>query len=280
MKVVNSIEEITEIVKNYKKQNKIISLVPTMGALHLGHIELVKQAKLHSDIVIVSIFVNKTQFNDPNDFVNYPKTFNADCEILSNHQVDYLFMPDDGDIYKNKIEIDISMPSLTNCLCGKYRENHFSGVLLIVSKLFNIIQPDLAVFGEKDFQQLTVIKKLVEDLNFPIKIIACPTVRINQGLALSSRNSRLNQQQLLLANNIYLILNEIKNNIIADQNIIEKKIKEMLAIGIDKVEYLEIRNEKNLQLVEPMIGQNYQNCRIFTAVFIGKVRLIDNLAIC
>jgi pantoate--beta-alanine ligase len=304
-------QKITEIKSELKKhQGKKISFVPTMGALHDGHLALVKKARELADIVVVSIFVNKTQFNDPNDYQKYPRQEKSDLEKLENSAVDLVFLPNEKEMfeenfsfkiipftenkiaYNQKFEVrcdnkkhnlfsgnGINPINLVDCLCGAARFGHFDGVALIVSKLFNIVKPDIAIFGQKDFQQLAVIKKLVRDLNFDVEIFAHETLREKTGLAMSSRNQRLSEEGKAKAANIYKILSEIKNDIAKSpleiEKILQNKSQELLKIGFEKIDYLEIRTEDNLELVTKF--DNAKKSRIFFAGYLEGVRLIDNL---
>jgi len=280
MKIFKKISEIKSHIQKLKSEKKIISFVPTMGFLHEGHLSLIDEAKKNSDIVVVSIFVNKKQFNDVNDFKNYPKNLETDIKKLESKKTGILFCPDDEEIYQNNNEkIDFDFNPLANNLCGKYRENHFEGVALIVKKLFDIVKPNIAIFGQKDFQQLQIIKKLVRDFNLNIKIISAPIVREATGLAMSSRNSRLSKEESKKAAEIYRILQLIKKEILEDKNLelVLKKYKKELLKYFDKIDYLEICDEENLQIIKQF--NKKINSRIFIAVFLGKVRLIDNIKI-
>jgi pantoate--beta-alanine ligase len=277
MKVIGNIKEIKNQLNEHRSHNKKIAFVPTMGCLHEGHLSLVKKAKSLAEIVVVSIFINKTQFNNPDDFLKYPKNLDQDFELLKDNNVDYVFAPDDREIFPNISRFEISPNQLNNCLCGLSRPKHFEGVALIIIKLFNIVQPNFAIFGQKDFQQLLIIKSLVEDLNFPIEIHDCETIRTSSGLAMSSRNNRLNLEQLKIAKEIYRILNDVKNHFLTDCEILMKKKQELLAIGFQKVDYLEIRDEQNLRLIDNFQINNHK--RIFVAVYLDDIRLIDNLKI-
>lgn len=273
LKQFNTILEIREFIADCKKRNKTIGLVPTMGALHQGHLSLIESAKKQVDVVVVSIFVNKAQFNDVKDYKIYPRDINSDKNLLSKSGVNVLFTPNDNEIYCDDFGFKIVPNLMVDCLCGKYREGHFEGVSLIVTKLFNIIEPNFAFFGTKDFQQLSIIKKLVKDLNYNIDIIAIETVREPSGLAMSSRNQRLSDLAKIKATMIYQILNEIKNN----PQLIEQKKQQLLDNGFEKIEYLEIREEENLKL--NMNLNSTKKRRVFIAVYLEGVRLIDNLAI-
>jgi len=273
LKVFNKISDIRNFVNDNKKLNKTIAFVPTMGSLHEGHVALIENAKKYADIVIVNIFVNKAQFNDLQDYQLYPQNLENDVKILINTPADTVFAPSNLEIYDENFSFKIVPTSMVDCLCAKDRVGHFDGVALIIAKLFNIINPNYAFFGEKDFQQLAIIKKLVKDLNFNVEILSVETVREPSGLALSSRNQRLSADNKIKASMIYKVLNEIKIN----PKIIEEKKRELLENGFEKIDYLEIRNEDNLKLNMDFISQKKR--RIFIAVYLGGVRLIDNLSL-
>lgn len=273
LKIFNKIFEIRSFVKDNKKLNKKIAFVPTMGCLHDGHLKLIKEAKKNADIVIVSIFINKAQFNDLKDYELYPQNLENDAKMLEEANVDALFTPSALEIYDENFSFKIIPTAMIECLCAKDRVGHFDGVALIITKLFNIITPNYAFFGEKDFQQLAIIKKLVKDLNFDIEIFGVETVREASGLAMSSRNQRLSESNKIKASMLYKILNEIKLN----PQIIEDKKCELLESGFEKIDYLEIRNEENLKLNMNLFSS--QKRRIFIAVYLGGVRLIDNLSL-
>jgi pantoate--beta-alanine ligase len=284
MIIEKKISKIRSIITKKKLSKQRIALVPTMGAIHDGHLALIKKAKELADIVLVSIFVNKPQFNDPRDYLKYPNQINDDIKKLKKAKVDYLFLPAANDIYPADFSYKIAPYSLANCLCGSSRDGHFDGVSLIITKLFNILTPDIAIFGQKDFQQLQIIKKLVKDLNFNVKIFGHKILRQKNGLALSSRNSRLSPQNLAKASEINRILTSIRNHIISNskqkiafdlKNFLQQKKTELLDSGFEKIDYLEIRQEQNLELIQkfnPKIAS-----RIFIAVYLSKIRLIDNL---
>ena len=273
LKVFNKIFEIKNFVNDNKKLNKTIAFVPTMGSLHQGHITLIENAKKYADIVIVSIFVNKAQFNDLKDYELYPQNLENDVTMLNEVGADALFAPSNSEIYDENFSFKIVPTAMVDCLCAKDRVGHFDGVALIITKLFNIINPHYALFGEKDFQQLAIIKKLVKDLNFNIEILSVETVRESSGLAMSSRNQRLSAHNKIKASMIYKILKEIKIN----PKIIEEKKRELLTNGFEKIDYLEVRNEDNLKL--NMDINSPQKRRIFIAVYLEGVRLIDNISL-
>lgn len=273
MLVVKSIAEIRDYISKQKSLGKKIAFIPTMGALHQGHVSLFGEAKEVAEIKVASIFVNKTQFNDPSDFEKYPRQLADDLEKLEKAGIDVAFAPSDEEIFGKDFSFKILPINLTNCLCGSTRLGHFDGVSLIITKLFNIVKPDFALFGQKDFQQLAIIKRLVRDLNFDVKIIGCKTIRETSGLAMSSRNQRLSVAGKVKAAEIFRILNEIKSQ----PELLEEKKKELLKIGFEKVDYLEIRDAEDLKLIT-----NFDKkipARIFIAVYLEKVRLIDNLAL-
>ena len=256
-----------------------IGLVPTMGALHEGHLSLIKKCKSDCDITVVSIFVNPTQFNNKEDFEKYPVTLEEDKQLLINEKADVLFHPDKQEIYPQEGKISLSFGSLENVMEGKFRPGHFSGVGLIVSKLFNIISPDIAFFGQKDLQQVAVIKKLNEDLSFGIHISVVPTVRDEKGLALSSRNKRLNDRQKNIAPVLFQTLIGVKDKILDKEKIsvaMEWGRKNISGYAPEiELEYLEIVDSNELTVVED--SSNHQEISICVAAYLGDIRLIDNL---
>ncbi|MBM3590447.1 MAG: pantoate--beta-alanine ligase [Alphaproteobacteria bacterium] len=269
-KVFKKITDVRDFVDSCKTRNQKIGFVPTMGALHDGHLSLISEAQKVSDIVIVSIFVNKAQFNDLGDYQKYPRHFDNDINKLENIAVNAIFIPHEDEIYPADCSFKIIPVSFIDCLCAKSRVGHFDGVALVVTKLFNIVRPHQAFFGEKDFQQLLIIKKLVVDLNFDIKIFGLPTYREVSGLAMSSRNQRLSLEGLKKASMIYKTLNEIKS----DPDSIDFQKTQLIKNGFE-IDYLEIRNEHNLELDNDAKSSN--SYRIFIAVYLEGIRLIDNL---
>lgn len=260
---------------------KKIAFVPTMGALHDGHLALVQKACELAEIVVVSIFVNKAQFNDLSDYEKYPRQFEQDLENLKNSGTTHVFLPQDYEIFPADFSFKLIPTKLTDCLCGSARPGHFDGVALIVSKLFNIVKPNIAIFGEKDFQQVAIIKKLVEDFNFDIEIISHEIMREKSGLAMSSRNQRLSESSKTKASEIFKILSEIKSEVKNSPQkvteILTKAREKLLQNGFEKIDYLEIRQEKNLELITNF---NFtQPSRIFIAVYLDQVRLIDNMSL-
>jgi pantoate--beta-alanine ligase len=273
MKIITNISDLRSTLNNYYNLNKKIALVPTMGSLHEGHLSLINFAQKKAEIVIVTIFINKAQFNDSNDFKLYPRNLENDINKLAKLQPDIIFAPDDSQIYDDDFAIKISVNKFNDCLCASSRLGHFDGVALIITKLFNLIKPNIAIFGEKDFQQTLIIKKLVKDLNFDIEIITMPTYREKSGLAMSSRNSRLSENGKKQASLIYNALNEIRLNPLK----IEQVKMQLLNNGFTKIDYLEIRRESDLKLINNL--DSNEEKRIFIAIYLEGIRLIDNLKI-
>ena len=259
------------------KSNKLrVALVPTMGNLHEGHLSLIRQAKTLADRVIVSIYVNALQFNQQEDFKNYPRTLSADLNKLDALNVEAVFTPSEQELYPYGIDQAprIHMPGLADEFCGKYRPGHFEGVCTIVTKLFNTIRPDVAVFGKKDYQQLLIIKRLAEELCFDIDIIAGDTVREEDGLAMSSRNNRLSDEQRAIAPCLYAALVRVADDYAFDRIAeIEKQAKFNLEKQGVKIEYLNICDADSLQ----QISQKTINFVVLAAARLGSIRLIDNI---
>jgi pantoate--beta-alanine ligase len=277
MKIIKSISEIQVILDEFRKENKTIGFIPTMGALHKGHISLVKQSTGENKISVVSIFVNPTQFNDKNDLLKYPHTEEMDCNLLEKAECDIVFLPTVEEMYPEKDTRLFDFGSLEQVMEGRFRPGQFNGVAQIVSKLFNIIKPDRAYFGEKDFQQLAIVREMVKQLNIPVEIIACPIVREKNGLAMSSRNMRLSPEQKESASVIFRTLSESKK-LTTEISVEELKTWVTEKINFGKkldVEYFEIVNGCNLQSVSTWEDARYiVGC---IAVFCGEVRLIDNI---
>jgi len=284
MKIIHSVSELI-IFRNSLNPTLKVALVPTMGALHSGHLALLKQAKEKADFVIISIFVNPLQFGQNEDLSKYPRTLEADLELCKSVNVDLVFIPNSEEIYpesQENITKIIPREKVANCLCGKTRPNHFAGVLTIVLKLFNLTLPHLAYFGEKDFQQLTLIRLMVKDLNLNIQIIPISIIRSDSGLALSSRNKYLNSNELIKASQIYSTLNQTAQNIkngIQINNALEFAIGILTEAGFI-IDYLEARSENDLEIINNTNNTNFA-FRLFIAVYFGanKTRLIDNLKV-
>ena len=260
---------------NNLKINQKVGLVPTMGCIHNGHLELIKKCKKLKYFTVVTIFVNPAQFNNQNDLKKYPTQEKKDLEILKKNNVDLVFFPKVKQMYPLGYSTYIKEINFSDILCGKYRKNHFGGVLTIVLKLFLIVQPYAAFFGEKDFQQLFLIKKMVKDLNLGVKVIGIPTVRDANGLALSSRNKLLSAKGLDIAKKIYLNIKKIRYLNFKYTKGIELYLKkELKKSGLNNIEYIEIRESKSLKRSKSIIKG--KTLRVFVAVYVDNVRLIDN----
>ncbi len=281
MQIEDSLSGLRAQQKIWREQHQTIAFVPTMGSLHDGHLSLLKKARTLADKVIVSIYVNPLQFDDPNDLTNYPRTLKNDIQKLTSAGCDLLFTPDNTLMYPNGIEFHsyVHVPGMDDKLCGLERPGHFDGVATVVSKLFNMVQPHLAVFGEKDYQQLLLIRKLVEDFNLPVKIVAAPTCREPDGLAMSSRNQRLTATQRSVAVLLNQQLSVIKQQLEQGERDVATMINEAtetLSKAGFAVDYLEIRRAEDLLLAD--VNQD-QKLRILVAARLEDVRLIDNVAV-
>lgn len=280
--LVHTIKEVREQIKEWKKAGLTVGLVPTMGALHNGHLSLIKKAVEKCDKVVVSVFVNPIQFCPGEDLDKYPRTLEADQKLCESNGVNIVFAPTPSEMYgdcqmrTNDFLTYVIPPFFyVNKLCGKSRVGHFDGVCTVVNKLFNIVQPDFAFFGQKDAQQLIIIKKMVKDLNIPVEIIPCPIVREKSGLALSSRNKYLSEEDKIQALALSKILNNIKNCYkkgITDVEALKETAYQFLNDHHD-LEYLEFMNEENLD--EMTTADDHT--RVFIACKVGGVRLIDNI---
>lgn len=278
MKIIKTKIELSSEIQKVKNSGLQIGFVPTMGALHEGHKKLVEQSCRENDYTVVSIFVNPTQFNNPEDLEKYPRTIERDAQLLESVGCNLIFAPSSDEVYKSEeinSTFDYDFEGLDKVMEGKFRPGHFNGVVQIVSKLFRAVEPHKAYFGDKDFQQLAIIHQMTEKLNFGIEIVDCPIIREESGLAMSSRNERLSENERINAANIYRILSESK------QFAGQKPIDELIKLVIEqvnntqdlRVEYFEIVDVKTLQKADnwlrPVIG-----C---IAVYYGDVRLIDNI---
>lgn len=278
MIIITSKKELKKHLTSYRK-NKTITLIPTMGNLHQGHLELIKKAKKTSDITVISIFINPLQFSQTEDFNIYPKTDSEDKKRLIKFNCDVLFKPEIKTMYSQsslKQHTRIITPELNNIHCGNFRPNHFDGVTTVVTKLFNIVNPNIAIFGLKDFQQFIIIKKIVKELYLPIKIIGMPTYRNEKGLALSSRNQYLNEKETKHASNIYRVLltigKKIKKGNTDFQNLEKNAITLFKKLGLYP-EYFSICCQKTLKKAT----KKDRKIILLTAIILNKTRLIDNL---
>ena len=277
MKIESTIQGLSESLQSARTNQKIIGLVPTMGNLHQGHLNLVREARKKCDIVVVSIFVNPIQFGPNEDYDSYPRTLEQDSKLLEEVGCDYVFAPSVDQMYGNQPRLtNISVGGITADLCGLQRPGHFDGVAVVVTKLFNIVRPDFAFFGEKDYQQLAVIRQFARDLNMPLEIVGVPIARAEDGLALSSRNGYLSEQHRKIAPIIYQSLKAAENDLHQGKNLAEvlANITTTLTQAGFVVDYVEARTPE-LQKIEEFT----QNIVLFVAAKIGSTRLIDNLQV-
>ncbi len=278
MVVVRTIDEVREHVSKARSKGHGVGFVPTMGYLHDGHLSLVEISRRHAQFAVMSIFVNKMQFNDPKDYATYPRELQRDLDLAQRAGVDVVFTPDDAEMYKNPLTY-VDMNILTDHLCGAHRPGHFRGVFTVVSKLFNIVQPDLAVFGQKDIQQVIGIEKMVADLNFPIRIIVAPIIRESTGLAMSSRNKHLSDDQRSRAVGIHRSLQKAESLIAAGTHDAEKLIEAVASVlsaaNPDSIDYISLVDYATLQPADALGEKNV----IAVAAFFGQTRLIDNMII-
>lgn len=279
MQVVDTVVALRTRIKTWRSQNELIAFVPTMGNLHEGHLSLVQKAKELADRVVVSIFINPLQFNDKKDLDRYPRTLTEDINLLSELDCDLVFTPDDTIMYPQGMafQTSVHVPGMDDRLCGLGRPGHFDGVATVVTKLFNMVQADIAVFGEKDYQQLLLIKKLVQDLNIAMDVVGAPTRREDSGLAMSSRNTLLSEQERLQAPRLYQELQSIKTALESGDTDLDGLLTgahtRLRDAGFEP-EYIDIRRADNL---EPATAGDGTALRILAAAKLGSVRLIDNI---
>ena len=277
MEIATRIHNTREVLRGWRGQGQRIALVPTMGNLHQGHLELVEQGRRRADRVVATIFVNPLQFGPTEDFARYPRTLAEDQSKLLGVGVDLLFAPEVGEMYPHGSERQsrVEVPELSDILCGANRPGHFTGVATVVAKLFNIVQPDVALFGEKDFQQLLVIRRMAADLCFPMEILGVPTVREVDGLAVSSRNGYLTPEQRARAPFLYRTLRNAGERLCAGAGVVEvqrRGLEALRAAGLE-TDYFEVRRAKDLR--RPSAGD--VDLVILAAAWLGRARLIDNL---
>jgi len=279
MKIIRSIKEMTGFSKKQRIKGKTIGFVPTMGALHQGHLSLIRQAAAENDIVVVSIFVNPIQFGPKEDYRRYPRNLRLDARLCRREGADVIFFPDVQQMYPGNYKTYVIVQDLSDVLCGKFRPGHFKGVATVVTKLFNIVRPDIAYFGGKDAQQAIIIKKAVEDLNIPIKIKVMPTVREKDGLAMSSRNAYLNKEErrdaAVLYQALILAKNLIKQGSVDSSGIIRKMRRLINKKKSACIQYISVVKHKDLKPLDKIRGK----VLIALSVWIGKTRLIDNIVI-
>ena len=273
MKIIKNISEITQIVSDFHKNKKQINLIPTMGNIHAGHLSLLTEAKKFNGTNIVSIFVNPAQFNEENDFTNYPKTFDTDVDILAKAHCEIIFAPSIKEIYPRGANPEKTVFKYIDILCDISRSGHFDGVTTIVKILFDLIKPFRVFFGEKDFQQLKIIEQLIIQNNLKINLIKCPSIRDLNGMSYSSRYSTFSQNQRLQFDECAKIINSklinLKKNL--NQEILQSIEDELKSTGISNIDYCEVRSEENLN-----ISKLNEKSRLFIAFYLSKIRVIDN----
>ena len=273
MKIIKNISEITQIVSDLHKNKKQINLIPTMGNIHAGHLSLLTEAKKFNGTNIVSIFVNPAQFNEENDFTNYPKTFDTDVDILAKAHCEIIFAPSIKEIYPRGANSEKTVFKYRDILCDISRSGHFDGVTTIVKILFDLIKPFRVFFGEKDFQQLKIIEQLIIQNNLKINLIKCPSIRDLNGMSYSSRYSTFSQNQRLQFDECAKIINSklinLKKNL--NQEILQNIEDELKSSGISNIDYCEVRSEENLN-----ISKLNEKSRLFIAFYLSKIRVIDN----
>ncbi len=280
MIVVSSSESLRESLGDWRRSGEHIALVPTMGNLHDGHLSLMTLAREHAERVVVSIFVNPTQFTEGEDFEQYPRTLERDKRLLKKVKADLLFVPDVDTMYPFGLDkaTSVTVPVLTAEFCGAFRPGHFDGVTSVVSRLFSIVQPDVAIFGQKDFQQQQVIRRLVEDLQLPLQIVSAPIIREGDGLALSSRNQYLSEEQRRVAATLYSVLQGIGKDLQAGKRNFEELEKHAMdalsGAGFDP-EYVGIRRAENLEPPD----RDSDEIVVLAAARLGNARLIDNIVV-
>ncbi len=278
MKIIKKTDEMQKLSFDLRSKGKKIVFVPTMGYFHEGHLSLMRWGRKQGDVLIVSLFVNPTQFGPNEDLSRYPRDLERDIALAEKERVDILFVPRAEDMYSDDHSSWVEVKGLSEVLCGKSRPGHFRGVCTVVCKLFNIVQPHIAVFGEKDWQQLKIIQKMVKDLNIPVKVVGRPIVREKDGLAMSSRNTYLSSEERKEATNIYkgleLARSLVKEGILDREELLTRVknfYREKIPSG--KIDYVELVHPERLQPIEKIEGK----ALLAVAIFIGKARLIDNI---
>jgi pantoate--beta-alanine ligase len=279
MRVFRSIDEIHAAGRTARRDGKSLGLVPTMGALHEGHLSLVRAAKAQCDLVVASIFVNPLQFGPNEDLAKYPRDFDRDCELLKQESVDFIFAPSVDEMYPAGAVTYVIVESLSDKLCGRSRPGHFRGVATVVSKLFNIVEPERAFFGQKDAAQATIIRRMVRDQNIPVQVVICPIVREADGLAMSSRNAYLDTQQRKSALVLYRSLIAVQERFDQGERklhaLIEAGKQSFAAVPSVRLDYFEIVDPDTLDTVSDLS----RGALIAVAAFVGKARLIDNIVL-
>ncbi|UWQ99449.1 pantoate--beta-alanine ligase [Rhodobacteraceae bacterium S2214] len=262
----------------WRRAGETIGVVPTMGALHQGHLSLARAARETCDRVIVTIFVNPKQFNNPDDLKNYPRTEQEDAKKLESIGVDLIYNPDGPQMYPDGFATNVSVNGLTDMLCGAHRPGHFDGVATVVSKLFLQTSADKAFFGEKDYQQLQIVRRMAADLDIPIDVVGCPTIREEDGLAMSSRNLLISDRARVKAPALAEVMNELRTALLAGgrmSDLLDDAKRKIVNAGFNEVEYLDLRDGTDLGLLD----QPVEGSRLFAAAWLAGVRLIDNIAV-
>jgi pantoate--beta-alanine ligase len=272
-------EKLFDVIDNQVNQGKSIGFVPTMGALHQGHLDLMLKAKAENDFLAVSIFVNPIQFNNREDYEKYPRVADADQKLLKGIGCDLLFAPDEHVIYPEPVSERYHFGSLETVMEGAFRPGHFNGVAVVVRRLFELVRPTKAYFGEKDFQQLAIIQALVRDFNLPVKVVPCPTVREADGLAMSSRNMRLTPEERAIAPRIFEVLSKAVSlrNVLSPAEMRVFAMQELAKTPEFRLDYVEVADAVSLQPLQHW--NSATSARIFVALHLGSVRLIDNMMI-
>ena len=278
--IVSNIQVLREEIMEARSQKKTVALVPTMGALHEGHLSLIDFAKEHADLVVCSIYVNPAQFAPGEDLDAYPRTLVDDIRALEGKLTDFVFTPTDNEMYPDGFSTKVTVSGVTSQLCGKSRPDHFDGVATVVTKLLMMVQPDYAIFGEKDYQQLLVIRRFVSDLNIPVEILGAPIIRADDGLALSSRNQYLSTEERLIAPLLHQTLSQLSEELRDIEGLLKERllqaINELTKAGFD-MDYLEVRDAQSLAPIAELYED--QTARLFVAAKLGTTRLIDNIAV-
>jgi pantoate--beta-alanine ligase len=279
LKLVRTVRDLRKITAKWREAGKTIALVPTMGALHAGHIGLVKLAGKKADKVVVSIFVNPTQFAPTEDLARYPRDEAGDLKKLAHAEVDLVWSPSVEEMYPEGFSTGVTPGSAAEDLEGAFRPHHFGGVATVCAKLFNQVTPDVAIFGEKDYQQLAVLRQMVQDLDMPLKIIGAPTKREKDGLALSSRNAYLSEPERKIAPALNAVISELADDVDAGADIpnaVANAKRKLTAAGFGKIDYVEVRDALTLAPVQDADGRAL---RVLAAAWLGKTRLIDNVPV-
>jgi len=276
--IVRTRAELRQQTALWRKADETIGVVPTMGALHQGHLSLARAARKKCDRVVVTIFVNPRQFNDPDDLKNYPRTEIEDARKLESIGVDLIYVPDPEQIYPDGFATTVSVSGLTDMLCGESRPGHFDGVATVVSKLFTQTSADFAFFGEKDYQQLQIVRRMASDLDLPVEVIGCPTIREEDGLAMSSRNLLLSDRSRVYAPVLAEVMEDMREKLRKGATmtaILRDAEARIMAAGFNSIDYLELRDGGDLSLLDTA----RPHARLFAAAWLAGVRLIDNIAV-